>query len=376
MKLTFETKKLAAAVKAVMPAVAQRSPKEILSCVRIDAGDGVGVSATNLAEFASVVCDAEREGDPGDIVMRAEKLNNILRVAADTHISFRTTKSGVAIASGRAEWTAPTHDPDEFPGAPSLAEKRSAFDADVGALRSAIKATEWSCEQNSTRYAMGGVRFHLGPWGLRLEASDGKVLCRSLASANSAEEVSAIATLATLRLMDGSLPASGNVHLAFDANHICALADRVTIRARQLEGRFPKTDDVFTHFGSPKFFHAVASSLLRTIEQAAVATDEDHIGVRLTFDNGNVRVSAVSPSAGSADADHPIDYAMPAQAVLLDPYYLTQVLKVIGEDVVEIALRQPKGGEGKEVVDGVPFRQSVWLRSGAHDWIIMGMAAK
>jgi DNA polymerase-3 subunit beta len=78
------------------------------------------------------------------------------------------------------------------------------------------------------------------------------------------------------------------------------------------------------------------------VRRAALLTNEESRGVRMTLDNERLRLSSRAPEMGEAEIDVPVSgYAGEPIEIGFNPAFLTDALKVIGDASVAVELKAP-----------------------------------
>jgi DNA polymerase-3 subunit beta len=115
------------------------------------------------------------------------------------------------------------------------------------------------------------------------------------------------------------------VQLEATGSELVATVDGTAVRARLVEGRFPKWQDV-----EPKRdTHAsqvVVGELLATCRQAAICTSEQSKGVVFTFAREGLHLTSRSAEAGEASCTCDLVESGHACTVSLDPAFVTEWL--------------------------------------------------
>jgi DNA polymerase III subunit beta len=100
-----------------------------------------------------------------------------------------------------------------------------------------------------------------------------------------------------------------------------------------VQGHFPKYSDVIPKETNRK---AVINSqdFSHRIRQAALLTNEESRGVRLSFTAERLTLTSRSPETGEAEATMPVKFTGEALEIAFNPAFLIDALKVItGDDV-------------------------------------------
>jgi DNA polymerase-3 subunit beta len=137
--------------------VAARTPKPVLQCVKLTAeGDSLTIAATDL-EVAIRYSDAQVQIEqPGEALLPADKLRDIVRESVDDTLSIETTGDNATIKGQDSKFTIYTQNPKEFPPVPDFAGHAD-FEVAGGHLKQLIGQTLFAAAKESTRYAFNGV---------------------------------------------------------------------------------------------------------------------------------------------------------------------------------------------------------------------------
>jgi len=122
---------------------------------------------------------------------------------------------------------------------------------------------------------------------------------------------------------------STEVRLAAKANSVLIRTERATIYSRLVEGRFPRWRDVFPKRDNAVRIELPVGPLHATVRQAAIVTNEESRGVLFTFGDGKVTLSSRAANLGQSRVDLPIAYDGGEIAIMLDPRYMSDFLRVL-----------------------------------------------
>jgi DNA polymerase-3 subunit beta len=95
----------------------------------------------------------------------------------------------------------------------------------------------------------------------------------------------------------------------------------------------PKDSDKKVTLNRDRFFSAV--------RRAALLTNEESKGVRLSFASGTLSISSRAPEMGEAKIDLPVEYAGEAIEIGFNPNYLMDALKVADQETVTFEMKTP-----------------------------------
>ena len=330
---TIAAPDLRAALTAVAPAI---NAKHVLfSGVRLGA---YGAEAFN-GELRVLV---ELEGaDYEPYVVPHGRLAAISGMAVGD-VSFARDGNNVKITAGRGQWTLPVID-GEWPergddaGKPFL---RLPVDQFCRVVKSVVGATD----DDSSRYALGGVLVEQKKGDVAFVATDGRRLHVAYAEVDQAVDdasaiipAHAINTLAKLAATN----ADDAIQLSLSGNELVADMDGVTLWARLLDGRFPKWADVIPaairpEFGTgndkvfkapPAHAEVTAGELLAAVRQASIVVSETSRGVQFTFVDNGLMLAARSADYGESTVTAELSMAGIKATVRLDPTFVAGWLR-------------------------------------------------
>jgi DNA polymerase-3 subunit beta len=325
---TIAAPDLRAALTAVAPAI---NAKHVLfSGVRLGA---YGAEAFN-GELRVLV---DLEGaDYEPFVVPHGRLAAIAGMAVGD-VSFARDGNNVRITAGRGQWTLPVID-GEWPergddaGKPFL---RLPVDQFCRVVKSVVGATD----DDSSRYALGGVLVEQKKGDVAFVATDGRRLHVAYAEVDQAVDdasciipAHAINTLAKLAAAN----ADDAIQLSLAGNELVADMDGVTLWARLLDGRFPRWQDVIPAnirpefgTGTDKVFRAppahaevTAGELLAAVRQASIVVNETSRGVQFTFVDNGLMLAARSADYGESTVTAELSMAGIKATVRLDPTFV------------------------------------------------------
>lgn len=348
MKITCAREKLLSAFQTVSPVVPTRpTPKVILKNLKLETGDN---RATLLATDDQIAVRCEIDGllveQAGTTVLPTNRFGAILRELADEEIKLETYDRGTLIKGSRSEFRLPSEDPQEFPTVAPFAESKY-HTLPARALREMIRRTIFATDDESSRYALGGLLVELAPDKLTLVGTDGRRMAVMEGKAEAVEGHAApkgtqtIIPSRAMNIIERALgDEEGDCDLAVRGNDALVRAGRATIYSRLLEGRFPRWQAVFPKKSDVKKIDMVVGPFYAAVRQAAIVTGEESRGVDFRFADGQLSLAAEVSQLGESHVDLPISYDGPALSIKLDPRFLTDFFRVLEPDAsIEAELR-------------------------------------
>lgn len=331
---------LKAAMSAVSSAVSNRSPRAILTNVRL--GDGMLVGASDELR---IEIDIDYTGEP--VLLPYARLSAILNEFKAGEMRISPTGKSCKIKAGAAEWTLPTEDPAEFPGrtvsdAPALAR------IPCDQFARAVRAVEYAVDNETSRFALGAICIDVRGGVVTLVATDGRRLSAAEIeidqSVDDAERLVPVTALTTLRDLCKGLEEDA-IQLDATDSELIATLPNATVIARLVSGKFPRWRDVIVdHETNPTT--ATIAELRAATRAAAIVTSEQSKGVTYTFDGDTISLHGQSSEAGTSNVTCTVVEAGHECTVKLDPRFVVDFLTGLpadGEPTVSIQAKDAAG---------------------------------
>ncbi|TVQ65250.1 MAG: DNA polymerase III subunit beta [Phycisphaerales bacterium] len=355
MKFICDRPSLLDAVNLVSGVVAPRSPRPQLTCVKLRAAiEGkvgtLSLSATDGEIFLSLTSSRVDISEPGEALIPADKLRQIVAAEdADNTLTITVEKDICEIRGADARFKIFGYPASDFPPAPAFPEdEKNVFSISAGDLRELVQRTVFAAARETSRYAINGVLLKRDGKKLEMVATDGRrlALARATASAAAAGTASCIvptkALSLALKLMTDD---EQRVHVALQGTQILiAFGDtddpaRAILTSNLVEGAFPPYEDVIPK-DQDKKASFTRDALMSGVRRAALLTNEESRGVRLSIDTERLRLSSRAPEMGEAEIDVPVtEFTGDAIEIGFNPNFITDALKVMGDANIVIELK-------------------------------------
>lgn len=345
-KVVLNAGTLKAALKDVMDAVPSRSPKPILTNVRL--ADGL-LTATDLEIRIDRAIDYH--GDA--VLLPAERLNKILdTVPATDDVTLEPGETSCRVKAGRGSWTLPTENADEFP-AFEPGDIDNVCRLPVDQFARAIKSTAYATDTQSNRYALSAILLEITDGNPTFIATDGRRLAVVKAETDQAVDDRNDAAdrpplMMNVRAALAALAGDGDsVQLETDGKSVVFTSGGLTVTGLMVTGKFPRWRDAIPKRDA----NATAvnrADLLSATKAAEIVTSEQSKGVTYTFGK-NLKLDANSAEAGQAAVTCVVEAAGDSGKVKLDPRFVVEFLKPFNSEanpIVEVEI----GGPGDAVV--------------------------
>ena len=157
MKIRCNRESLLSAFQTAAAVAPSRSPKPILQNVKIEVGDeGAILLATDLEIGIRIEVEGVEIETAGAAILPLGRFGPILRESSDVSLTIETDDQGTLVQGERSRFKLPAQNPEEFP---AIAQ----FDVDKfhevpsRLLKEGIRRTIFATDNESSRYALGGV---------------------------------------------------------------------------------------------------------------------------------------------------------------------------------------------------------------------------
>jgi DNA polymerase-3 subunit beta len=334
MKVTCERDKLLAAFQLAAAVAPSRSPKPILQNVKLEATkDGAMLTATDLEVGVRLQVPGVTAEAPGAALLSVARFGLILRESTDAVLKIETDGRGTIVRGERSEFKLPAENPDEFPTVAKF-EESAYLEVPARLLRELIRRTVFATDNESSRYALGGVLLEFADGELTAVGTDGRRLAVMKGPANAvggfrAEGTTIVPTRAMQFIERSVHDGDAEVQIAARSNDVLVRTPRAVIYSRLVEGRFPKWRDVFPKRTDAQKVPLSVGPAFSAVKQAAIVTSDESRGVDFTFDTGKMVLSGRAAEAGQSRIEVPISYDGPAITIALDPRYVNDFFRVL-----------------------------------------------
>lgn len=371
MKVICDRAALMAAINTVSRAVAARTPRVQLTCVKLSAVKGAkgggelllaGTDAEISMSLTLAQVDVQRAGDA---LIPADKLRQI--VAAEENeptLTIEVSQDACHIRGADAHFKLLGYPPAEFPPIPDHAaviagkdgdQARAIFTLQAGDLRGLVERTLFATARENTRYAINGVLLKRDGKRIEMVATDGRrlALCRGVVASDEkeAKAVSCIVPTKALNVLRDLVRdpeeivriaiTATQVHFAFGGDG--KAPPRAVLVSNLVEGAFPPYEEVIPRDNDRKvvFDRDVVRS---AVGRAALLTNDDSRGVRMKFSGSgqSLELSSRAPEMGEAEIKVDLSkYEGEDLEIGFNPTFLTEALKVIPENEIIMELKAP-----------------------------------
>jgi len=285
----------------------------------------------------------------------ADTISAIVTESGDDILNMELTESVLHVRGMGSHFQIVTREASEFPAVPVM-EDTPALTIDMATLSRMIEWTVFCAARESTRYAINGVLWETNGDTLTLAATDGRrlSLARGKIEGGAETKGQVIVPIKALNLiMRLPTDADARVGVTVTANQFLADLGRAKVSSALVEGHFPKYEDVIPT-DCDRSVVLSTNEFLHATKRAALLSNEESKGVRLSLAEGELTLSSRSPEQGEATVSLPVPFKGEPVEIGFNPLFLTDVLRVAHADEVKLELSKPNRpgiiGIGKDFV--------------------------
>ena len=346
MKVICNRGALLEAIMVAGNAVAGRTPKPVLQCLKLSAGDGALTLAATDLEVAIRYSDTQVQIEQeGQTLVPADKLRDIVRESLDDTLSIEVVGDMAHIKGHDSHFKIFTQKASEFPPVPDF-EGEPQFEVNGGQLKQLIGQTLFATAKEGNRFAYNGVLVVAKHKKISLVSTDSRRL--ALAKGDLApgdkldkEGTKGLVPAKAMALIDKLIEdPEENVAFQMRENQVIFHTSSATLTSNLVEGNFPPYEDVIPK-ESDKAMTASTADLLSAIRRAALLTTEESKGVRLAFSKKGLILTSRSPESGEATVNFPCKYEGADIEIGFNPQFMVDALKVVNSDEITLQMTAP-----------------------------------
>ena len=292
MKIICDKTLLGAAIDGVSRAVTLRSTIPVLEGILLKA-EGFNLTLTGYDMELGIVTTIEANVlEPGDIVLNAKLLSDMVRRMPAGQISISSADNGkTTIQGGVAQFEIQSMPASDFPQLPNTGAEET-MTIKTGVFREMVERTLYAVSQDEKRPAHTGELFEIQPDHLTVVALDGFRLAIVERKVEASKEIRIIVPGKTmnevLRLLANDDEA--DVRICANRRYVVFITAGYTIMSRLIEGEFLNYKNVIPE-GYRTQVVLDTKGFIETIERASlIITERLKNPLRITFTEGKVIV--------------------------------------------------------------------------------------
>jgi DNA polymerase-3 subunit beta len=361
LKLTTKREDLVAKLSIVSRAVSTRAATQALSGILLTASeDGVALAATDGEMGLRTALEAE-VGDTGSVLLPGRLLAELTRSLGDAvvEIELREAERDVEIRNGGSSFHLRVLPAEDFPKLPAEGEQPLKIPA--AALAETVELVARAASRDDMRPVLTGVLVTASGQEMTMVATDSYRLAvkRTELEAAIGGELEANIPARALREL-GRLVGAGEVSevsVSLLPNQAVFRAGDILLNTRLIDGQFPNfrqlLPESYEHdvrLPRPEFLEVV-----RRVSQLA----QRNAPLRLSFSQGELKVSASTPDVGDAEEAMPAAFDGEELEIGFNPEFLREGIESVVGDEVLLRLISPLRPGLLQPVDSEDFRYLV-----------------
>ena len=317
---TLTASELRRALSAVGAAVPARGPKPVLSNVLLSTGTLTG---TDLE--MRITATVTHSGPA--MLLPHGRLSQIVAELGDEEVTLTPDGSSCTVQAGRVTYRLPLEDVNEFPAvSDSLGNAKPIARLPADQFVALMQSVRFATDNDSSRYALGGVLVEFSKGMLSFVGTDGRRMNIAEVEVDQAtDDAAVVVPRRAVDVLCRLAKHAETVQLSASGTELVAEVDGTLVRARLVEGKFPRWRDVEPDRTIQPTL-AVVGTLLHACRQAAICTSEQSKGVTFTFTEDGLHLTSRSAEAGEASVTCDVVESGHACTVSLDPAFVTEWL--------------------------------------------------
>lgn len=341
MKIKILKSDLVKNIQNVQNVVSSKSSLPILSNVLIESEKNeVKLTSTDL-DIGIISTFTSEVEESGAITVPAKRFNDIVKELPDEDVLINTMKNNsMTIRCGKCFFKILGLPKEDFPKLPEFADAPHVI-IKQAVLKKMLTMTHFSMSHDETRYVLNGALFLFKEKQLIIVTTDGKRL--SLVKEDIGREMSErsiIVPSKTIYELNRALEHDGEAKMTFSENQVRFELNNITIISRLIEGEFPNYEQVIPKEAKEKIV-VQREQFFLGIKRAALLTTPDSQSIKIDILKDKMIISKSNPNIGEAKEEIETSYKGQETIVGFNPGYLTDVLKVVPKDELEIEVLGP-----------------------------------
>ncbi len=345
MNLTINQKEFYNGIQIVQRAVSSKSTLPILKGIYLEAkkDKGIKLIANNLEIGIEYWVNADII-EEGSIVLPATELSNVIRELPSANISFNvdTDHYQVKIKCLNSNFTLKGYQADEFPQLPEV-EDALKINLSSDKFNRMIEEVKFSTSTDQTQPALTGGLLVLSHENINLVTTNTYRLAYSKMNNKNTlkKEIKSILPGTTLNELNHLIVNEDeNIELLLNDSYIRFTFNDIIFISRLIEGQFPNYKQVLPDkFNSQIKIDRI--ELLNAVKRASLIArlDSNVISIKITGDE--MTITSTSTEYGNAHEVIEVKLEGPEQSIDIDASYLTDVLKILKDEVITLEMIGP-----------------------------------
>lgn len=343
MKFVIATQELNVLLARCLNVVGQKAAIPILANILVEAKDNeLVITATDLT--VGIRCHTKvKVLHDGATAIPAKKFSQLLRELTIPHIELSANSNEVTeISAGSSRFKLNGMAKREFPSLPTM-EDATRFQIKESDLKQMLFRTAFAVSREDSRYVLTGVCMQIANSRATFTGTDGK----RLAVAHVPLQIdhtfvgSYIIPLKAIEELLKSLSDDDTMaQVLLLPDKIAFEMQNTVVITKLLSGDYPDVKRVIPE-QVEKRVALHREELMSLLRQVSLFTDENHISVRFTFTDGELRLTANTMEIGEGKVSMPANYQGEKLEIAFNPVFFIDILRHCKQDVVTMGVTDP-----------------------------------
>lgn len=344
MKVIAQTAALAEALNLTGSIVATRTPKPVLQCVKLVAADNMlTIMSTDLEAGCRYHVTAVQIEEEGEALVPASRLIGIVRESGDDDsLTIETDKELCHVKGAASHFKVYGFDPGEYPAVADF-EEPADFQVSADVLSAMVSKSLFAAAKAHSHYAISGVLWEASAKKLSLVATDGHRLAQARGTLKKPAEKD-VSAIVPAKLMSLIARVAGDGEEVLDVkileSQILVRTSRAVLVSSLVQGNFPKYGDVIPKECSRKAT-IKTDQFEHRIRQAALLSNEDSRGIKLSFTAEELTLASRASDAGEAVVKCPVSFDGEPIDMGFNPSFMIDALRVCDTENVAFEMNAP-----------------------------------
>jgi len=360
MKFSIQREALLVPISQVVGVVERRQTLPVLANFLIEAEQDILRITGSDMEVEMVGTVSADVAQPGSVTVPARKLVDICKALPEgIRIDVQLNGEKLALHAGRSRFTLATLPAAEFPSGEGRgdADRLTVSEQKLGWL---IEKTSFAMASQDVRHYLNGLLMEFRSGMLRAVATDGHRLALAEFEAETPGEGRSV-VVPRKGVMELSRILSGEdepVELALGSNFLQVKRRGLTMTTKLIDGRFPDYEAVIP-LSQGKAMTLERGAFIRSLQRAAILSNEKYRGVRIESNPGAIRIVAHNPQQEEATEEIEAEHNYDGLVVGFNVNYLLEALGSIDGERALLSLKSADSSCLITAVDNDTVRQVV-----------------
>lgn len=332
--------------------------QSVLSSVLIRTTDDgkVRLEGTDGDQFLRTELRATVES-PGVVAVQGRRFLEIVKELPASTIRLHMRGTTLEVACGQGKFRLVTRSVDDFPVIPDVPDSKS-IDIPAAEMEKLARRTAYAVASDESRLELSGVLVEVTGKDLRLVGTDGHRLARASYPIQASSEWKVLVPPRTLSTLQRLLPeADGPVKVMADPRYVRFDVGPSQLIGRLLSGEYPNYERVIPA-GNDRLAVVRSDTFLSAVRRVGIFSDSFTKRVTLGLESGKLRITVQTQDVGDAEEEIEARYEGEAMRISYNASYLTEMLRTIESEEVEMAFRsstqaglfRPVNGDGGDLL--------------------------